>query len=388
MLSRYRRSLARSLLLAGPFASKKRKSWRECSLFVSVFAVLPEGVSPVRFLRALKTALGILAIVFVGLTMTLLIGLPIVINRLADVLGTGAELPQHWIPAIIIDLILLALAYFWVWKPWRQYSVEQKAQGLIVRKGQGRAYMDAESVRQQVYAAVMKVPDVQRADVTISNDLGRAVVQLSVLTENTIHGPKKKQEISREAKKVVEDQLGIRLAGEPIINMSLAPISGEGLQVAKPFPSPRAVTAESREPAAAAAPAPVQPVPPGVEPLDKPKPSPVEPEETEEASTLILKPEAESKADEQTPPAAGDTGGSAASGATTPPKPFVRRPFTPPSGSARLPDLPPIPVSKPPSEAKAPAKPDEPTDEDMPSLESLTDEEDKEDKKDQATSDS
>ena len=330
-----------------------------------------------RFLRALRTILGILAIVFVGLTMTLLIGLPRVINWLADLLGTGAENWQHWIPAIIIDVILLALAYIWVWRPWQQFRAAQNAQGLIVRKGQGRAYMDAESVRQQVYAAVMKVSDVQRTDVTISNDLGRAIVELGVTTENTIQGPKKKQEISREVKKIVEDQLGIRLAGEPIINFSLAPISGEGLQVARPQPSFQAVAPEPRAPAAAA-PMPA-PAPSRVGPLDKPKLSPVEPAKTEAAPILPLKSEAADKADES-----GESGTNAA----TPPKPFVRRPFAPPSGSARLPDLPPIPANKPPSGDKTPAKPDESDDEDMPSLGSLTGEEDAEDKKDQANADS
>ena len=326
-----------------------------------------------RFLRALKTILGILAVVFVGLTMTLLIGLPRAINALADLLGTGAENWQHWIPAIIIDLILVVLAYVWVWRPWQQFRAAQDAQGLIVRKGQGRAYMDAESVRQQVYAAVMKVSDVQRVDVTISNDLGRAIVQIGVLTENTIQGPKKKQEISREVKKIVEDQLGIRLAGEPIINISLAPISGESRQVAEP-----------RLPVVGI---PAQPIPPRVEPLDKPKAWGGAPAEPKAAPILPLKSEPESKADEQTTPAA-EPGESGTNNATMPPKPFVRRPFTPPSGSTRLPDLPPIPVSKPPSEDKAPAKLDDSTDEDMPSLGSLTGEEDKEEKTDQATSDS
>jgi hypothetical protein len=223
----------------------------------------------------------------------------------------------------------------------------------------------------------MKVSDVQRTDVTISNDLGRAVVQLGVTTENTIQGPKKKQEISREVRKIVEDQLGIRLAGEPIINISLAPISDEGLSTARPQPSFQTVTPEPRAPAAAV-PAPMPAVPPKVEPLDRPKPLPVEPAKTEAAPVLPLKSEAGAKADES---------GEGGTDFAAPAKPFVRRPFAPPSGSARLPDLPPIPVSKPPAEDKKPAEPDESTDEDMPSLGSLTGEEE-EDTEDQAASES
>ena len=142
-----------------------------------------------RFVRALKTLAGLLAVLFIGVVATLFIALPRVANMLADTLGTGAEQIAHWWPLAPIWLILLLVAVFWVWRPWRQFLYAQKAQGLVVQRGQGRAYMDTESVRQQVYAAVIKVPNIQRVEVTINNDLGRADVHINVLVDNDINGP-------------------------------------------------------------------------------------------------------------------------------------------------------------------------------------------------------
>jgi len=80
--------------------------------------------------------------------------------------------------------------------------------GLIVEKGQGHAYLDIESVRQQIYAAVVRVTDIRRAEVTIDNVNGRAAVRLAVVSNPTINAPRKKADLRREILKVLEDQLG------------------------------------------------------------------------------------------------------------------------------------------------------------------------------------
>ncbi len=285
-----------------------------------------------RFIRALKTLMGFLAVIFVGIVVTLFVGLPRVANMLADLLGTGAEEPAHWIPVAVVWLLLLLILYFWVWRPWRQFTYAQEAQGLVVQRGQGRAYMDTESVRQQVYSAVAKVVDIQRAEVTINNDLGRALVQVNVLTGNDINGPKKKQEISREIKKVVQDQLGIQLAGEPVINISLTPIGGD-----VPYAVPTTVPQVSRSPVTSprTVPEPVsrpmsvpaeRPEPPSTPPVATPRPT--------EAITVTPEPPPSPKI-EQPPEQTG-----ASESPITGSRPFARRPFEPPGGSTMLPDLP------------------------------------------------
>jgi hypothetical protein len=314
-----------------------------------------------RFIRALKTLAGLLAVLFIGVTATLFIGLPRVANMLADLLGMGAEQIAHWWPLVPIWLILILVAIFWVWRPWRQYLYAQKAQGLVVQRGQGRAYMDTESVRQQVYAAVVKIPNIQRAEVTINNDLGRAIVQMNVLVDNDINGPKKKQEISREVKKVVQDQLGVYLASEPIINLSLTPVAGEvphavpavAPQVSQSPTSPRTLAAEP--PRRAVVPPPPRPKSEPVKPMTR-----VEPESAPPVSVL---PEPALTDESKT----GVSETSQSETLVTGSRPFTRRPFTPPAGSSTLPDLPKIedrpnpPAEKPPEDELA-----DQTDEDKP----------------------
>jgi hypothetical protein len=310
----------------------------------------------VRFIRAVKTLAGLLAIIFIGVTITLFVCLPRVVNALADTFGTGAEEVTHWIPAIVIDIVLALLAYFWVWRPWRRFTYAQEAQGLVVYRGQGRAYMDTESVRQQVYAVVTKIPDIQRVEVTINNDLGRAAVQLNVVTGNDIHGPKKKQEISREVKKVVQDQLGIQLAGEPVINMSLTPIGGEVPHVTPAYAPPVTRSPSSPRTLPEPARAPAEPV---RRPMITPERSepPVEPMRTEPAQsrpseTISVTPEPSSRPEESMAATSSPDPDSPITGS----RPFARRPFVPPGGSSTLPDLPSRPE---PSSEKPPEPPSE-----------------------------
>lgn len=208
-----------------------------------------------NYLRELLRLLpGMLGALFIGVTASLFVVFPRVVNWLADRLGNmGDPLDVgqalvHWAVALIINL---ALIYFYVFRPLQRLRQARRAQGLIVRRGQGVAYVDAESARQQVYGAVSALPAVQRVEVTVGNSQGRAEVQLNVLVDREIHAAKKKQEIRREIKKVVEDQLGVALAGEPVINIRLTPLGTD---------IPYAVTTEAPYTPPPARPAPPPPV--------------------------------------------------------------------------------------------------------------------------------
>lgn len=181
-----------------------------------------------RFLRTLYSVFPqVLAGVFIVAVIWLFLVFPRVVNMLADLLGnmgTPLDVVQGFIHAVIAFLASLLPAYFLIWRPMRQRHFAMDGQGLIVRQGQGVGYIDTESVRQQVYTAVSRVGAVKRAEVTVENALGKAQVLVNVVTENNITGGRKKGEIRREIKKVVEDQLGVQLAGEPWINFKLAHI--------------------------------------------------------------------------------------------------------------------------------------------------------------------
>lgn len=194
-----------------------------------------------RFIRRVWRVLpGILAGLFIILIIWLFVVFPRAVNALADLLGNmgdpliAREQLIHTVIALIASLIPL---YFLIIRPFQQVRLPHDGHGLVVRQGQGVAYIDTESVRNQVYRAVTEIGAIKRVEVSIESDGGRAAVLLNLTTENNINGGRKKQEIRREVKKVVEDQLGVQLAGEPTINFRLAQIEPD-IPQAMPIPEP------------------------------------------------------------------------------------------------------------------------------------------------------
>ncbi|MEP7284891.1 MAG: hypothetical protein ABI947_03890 [Chloroflexota bacterium] len=214
-------------------------------------------------LKVLRTLMGIIGTLFIGITVTLFLVFPRVVNRLADLFGSmsvgdnflnvdpiiGAV---HLAIAVVIDIILF---YFFIWWPTERLRASLDRQGLRIRKGEGQAYIDTESVRQQIFAAISQIREVKQADVKIVNDTGKALIQLNLVTDISINGPKKKSEISREVRKVVQDQLGVELSAPPTISFSLAP-------VAPPVPLITSNASSSNRPLEPVQPPPSREVPP------------------------------------------------------------------------------------------------------------------------------
>lgn len=236
----------------------------------------------IRFFRDLFRIIpGVLAALFIGITITLFVVFPRVVNELASLTGNMGD-PLELGPAIVHGLIALlidvVIVYFFMLLPLRRFRRERAGEGLMVQKGQGVAYIDTESVRQQIFAAVSKIPDVDRVRVSVENHLGRANVQLNLLTDNTINGSKKKAEVLREVKKVVEDQLGVLLAGDPVINLSLEPVTTTDIpQAVIPQAMTPAPVAPPPTPARTPAPEAVKPAPEPVRTAPIPEPPKLEP---------------------------------------------------------------------------------------------------------------
>ncbi len=281
-----------------------------------------------RFWKSLSVFLGALGAILIGVVATLFLVFPRLINRLADVLGTmgepgGALDPRqaaiHGIIALVIDLILL---YFFVWRPLRVLRDSTDSRGLVVRKGEGRAYIDAESVRQQVYNAISKIAGIEHAEVNIGNDEGRAVIQMNIVTDLSLNGPKKKNEINREVRKIVQDQLGVDLSDKPTINFSLVPVGPEVPLIASSAASRTDTTPE--------------PIIRSLPPREIPQPeTPPEPEP--------VAPAAEVKTPTPEPIAEPDNTEILSSGAPTEPPtaaPFERRPWHAPGVVTDVPEPP------------------------------------------------
>ncbi len=268
----------------------------------------------------------ILGVVFIATTTMLFLVFPRVVNQLADLFGTMGTAPEwpyvEWGPGIvhgvIAALIWIVLFLLFVWQPYRRLVIARRylKEGLVVRAGRGLAFIDPESVRQQIVGVVSKVADIDHTEVSVDNDGGRAAVRLNVLAANSIIGPKKKVELTREVKKVVEDQLGVRLAGEPAITISLTPAGKvPGVSAQENLP-PRPV-------------APVRAAPPLGGPMPEPVKAPPLP------STPPARSEQPPKAEEMKPESAVP-----APGVGQPGQPFMRRPWTPSAGGGYNPEAP------------------------------------------------
>ena len=90
------------------------------------------------------------------------------------------------------------------------------------------------------------------------------MIRLNIVTGVEINGPKKKNEINREVRKIVQDQLGVEVAGKPTINFTLA-----GSELGVPQIASGASAARS-EPAMAKS---VPPIPPASPRMTTPLPS-------------------------------------------------------------------------------------------------------------------
>jgi hypothetical protein len=240
----------------------------------------------IRFvIKVWRVLPSLLAGVFVIVMIWLFVVFPRVVNLLADVLGNMGDplIPREQFIHTVVALVASLVPLYWlIIRPFRQVKLPQDGSGLIVRQGQGKAYIDGESVRNQVYRAVKEIGGIKRVEVSVESDSGRADILLNLITENNINGGRKKQEIRREVKKVVEDQLGVQLAGEPTINFRLEQIEPEIPQAkGQPLPAPRSVPPP---------PAPVNTAPVNtVRPVDRitPSPSPVSSRMEEPSASMV-----------------------------------------------------------------------------------------------------
>jgi hypothetical protein len=227
-----------------------------------------------RFRRTFSALLGVLGTLLIGITVTLFLVFPRVVNHIADLLGNmgvasdGSAIPVdirqgliHVLIALLIDIFLL---YFFIWRPTKALRESYQITGLVVRKGEGQAFIDTESVRQRVLNALAKIADIQHADVIVTNDEGRAIIKLNIITDLAVNGPQKKNEINREVRKIVKDQLGIDVSGKPTINFTLAPEQPPVPLIPAGIPPRETLPVETPPPAPVIIPEPVVVSPPPV----------------------------------------------------------------------------------------------------------------------------
>lgn len=157
----------------------------------------------------------ILAVMTLLVGTTVLLVSPQMVITLADGLSSvdAAGRAIQLLLALLIDLLLLGLLY--------QLVRRAASRGLMVRARGARTEVSIDSVRRQIMAQISQLPDVLDAQTEVRAERGNARVALRVKAKPDITVPDKQNEINRALRQVVEKQMGLRLAGPPVIHIEL-----------------------------------------------------------------------------------------------------------------------------------------------------------------------
>jgi hypothetical protein len=118
---------------------------------------------------------------------------------------------------IVIDLFLLLLMYLQV-RP----DPGSKIDGLVMRGSGAITEVSVESARDRILKAVNDVSDVVSVEVDVKPVRGRAEIEMQVaVLGHDVKLPAKQKEIDRALRQVIDKQLGLRMAGQPRIQLRI-----------------------------------------------------------------------------------------------------------------------------------------------------------------------
>lgn len=116
--------------------------------------------------------------------------------------------------AVLIDAVLLYMAYRLI-RPTRQEMLYVRARGA-------RTELSVDSAIRQIDTRIAQVSDVVHVHAEVDVEKGNAHVTLNVRARPDITIPEKQKELARVLRQLVEKQMGVRLASEPLIHLALA----------------------------------------------------------------------------------------------------------------------------------------------------------------------
>jgi hypothetical protein len=164
----------------------------------------------------LKRLFAITGIILIMVVVTAFLATPQVIVDLASRLDQSASSMRaiQVVAALLIDFMLIVVVYRLI-RP-------RKAESLVVRARGAKAAVSIDSVQRQINTRIAQVSDVLHVHTEVDVQKGSASVTLNVRTRPDIVIPEKQKELSRVLRQLVEKQMGLRLAGPPVIHLALA----------------------------------------------------------------------------------------------------------------------------------------------------------------------
>jgi hypothetical protein len=185
------------------------------------------------FNRVLVVFLLVLAMV---LCSVLLVGsrrvIPAMVQQSSALLESIEGLPWYQLElpggalACVVNLILFLFILLEVRQPRKSIRVEQA--------GGGKVLISIASIADRMKHEVGQLPDVLRTKPKVSSKRKGVGVELDVEAQPGINVPEKAEQIVETARRVVEEDMGLKLARPPKVNLRVASYSKAGISPIRP----------------------------------------------------------------------------------------------------------------------------------------------------------
>jgi len=126
------------------------------------------------------------------------------------------RIPLGILFALALDIILVLFIIVEVRKPRPKSISVEKVSG-------GEVQVSVASIADQLKYAVDQLPSVLRAKAKVSSKRGGVVVNMDVETSADIRVPEKAEQIVEEARRVIEEKMGLKLSRSPKVNLRTMP---------------------------------------------------------------------------------------------------------------------------------------------------------------------
>jgi hypothetical protein len=162
-----------------------------------------------------------LRVIFVALIfITLITGLLVFPQQVGEVASQieeqeGSNRLLLAVTAVLADVVLLVIIF-------QELGIGSgQSKGLAVNSRGSRMEITPESIQRHLDAQLGNLEDVFAARSTVRAEKGRVMVEIDVDAHERIDVRKKTAQLQREISKIIEKQIGLKLAAKPVIHFQL-----------------------------------------------------------------------------------------------------------------------------------------------------------------------
>lgn len=111
---------------------------------------------------------------------------------------------------------------FLVFRELEQIRHPGSGDGLTVRSREANVQVSVQSVQSNLDSHLKQIEGLHTVNTRVASQQGRVSIKLDITADDSVDIRKKIKEINKEIEQVVENQMGVRVAGKPVINLQLS----------------------------------------------------------------------------------------------------------------------------------------------------------------------